>query len=83
MAVAAVQRARLTGVRVPVTREILEIRLAGLPEGVIVGPRRIEIRFESAEDALVQLVALAQALNNDLAQFQQLVAAGGNRGDSS
>ena len=48
MAVAAVQRARLTGVRVPVTREILEIRLAGLPEGVIVGPRRIEIRFESA-----------------------------------
>ena len=37
----------------------------------------------SAEHALVQLVALAQALTNDLGRFQQLVAAGGNRGDPS
>ena len=76
----AVQRARLTGVKIAVTREVLETRLAGLPAGVTVGPRRIEVRFDSAEEALVQLVALAQALTNDLGQFQRLVARGSRGG---
>ena len=58
----------------------LETRLAGLPAGVTVGPRRIEVRFDSAEEALVQLVALAQALTNDLGQFQRLVARGSRGG---
>ena len=77
--VEAVQRARLTGVKIAVTRDVLETRLAGLPAGVTVGPRRIEVVFDSAEEALVQLVALAQALTNDLEAFQRLVARGSRR----
>ena len=45
-----------------------------------VGPRRIEIVFDTAEGALVQLVALAQALTHDLEAFQRLVARGSRGG---
>ena len=76
MAIEAVQRARLTGVKIPVTREVLETRLAGLPDGVTVGPRRIEVVFDNAESALVKLVALVQAFTHDLERFQALVAGG-------
>ena len=35
--------------------------------------RRIEVRFDGAEDALARLYTLAQALGNDLGRFQALV----------
>ena len=56
--------------------EALEARLAGLPEGVSVEPGRIEVRFADAQEAVVKLFALAQALTNDYERFEALVGKG-------
>ena len=71
--VAALRQARLTGIRVAVPREALEVRLSGLPDGVSVEPGRIEVRFSGAQDAVGRLFALAQALTHDYEQFEALV----------
>ena len=71
--VTALRQARLTGIRVAVPVEALEARLAGLPEGVLVEPGRIEVRFRGAKDAVGRLFALAQALTHDYEQFEALV----------
>ena len=65
--------ARLTGIRVAVPVEALEGRLASLPEGVHVARDRIEVRFSGAQEAVVRLFALAQALTHDYEQFEALV----------
>ena len=70
---AELQQARLTGYRFKVPAETMSAKLANLPEGVSVERGRIEVRFDGAEDALVRLYSLAQALGNDLARFQALV----------
>ncbi len=51
----------------------MSAKLANLPDGVRVERGRIEVRFDGAEDALVRLYTLAQALGNDLGRFQALV----------
>ena len=75
--VAELRTARLTGIRVAVPVEALEARLAGLPEGVVVEPGRIEVRFTGAREAVVRLFALAQALTNDYERFETLVERSG------
>ena len=78
--VAELRTARLTGIRVAVPVEALEARLAGLPEGVVVEPGRIEVRFTGAREAVVRLFALAQALTNDYERFETLVGKGERSG---
>ena len=82
--VTEIRRARLTGIRVAVPVEALEARLSGLPEGVLVEPERIEVRFNGAKDAVGRLYALAQALVSDYETFETLVDGGeaaGGRGE--
>ena len=67
------QKARPTGVRFKVPAGSMSAKLANLPDGVSVERGRIEVRFDGAEDALVRLYTLAQALGNDLGRFQALV----------
>ena len=74
------RKARLTGIRVTVPVEALEGRLSGLPAGVVVERDRIEVRYAGAQEAVVKLVALAQALNNDYERFEALVAGEGSSG---
>ena len=64
--------------RVPV--EALDGRLSGLPAGVVVERDRIEVRYAGAKEAVVKLMALAQALNNDYERFEALVAGEGSSG---
>jgi hypothetical protein len=52
-------QARLDTVRIPVTREVLQTHVAGLPGGVALGPGRIEVSFASVPEALQQLFTLA------------------------
>ena len=68
--------ARLTGIRVAVPVEVLEGRLASLPEGVHVARDRIEVRFSGAQEAVARLYALAQVLSNDYDRFETLVGRG-------
>ena len=63
--VAELRTARVSGIRVAVPVEVVEVRLTGLPEGVTVGADRIEVRFAGAKEAVVKLFALAQALTHD------------------
>ena len=72
------RKARLTGVRVTVPVEALGGRLSGLPAGVVVERDRIEVRYAGAKEAVVKLVALAQALNHDYERFEALVAGEGS-----
>ena len=85
LAIEKIQRARLTGsenLKVKgLTKDVLVTRLAGLPEGVTVDPRRIEIVFATSDEALVRLVALAEAITHDLEPFQDLVD--GKKGGAS
>ena len=74
------RKARLTGIRVAVPVEALEGRLSGLPAGVVVERDRIEVRYAGAKEAVVKLMALAQALNNDYERFEALVAGEGSSG---
>ena len=71
------RKARLTGIRVAVPVEALDGRLSGLPAGVVVERDRIEVRYAGAKEAVVKLVALAQALNHDYERFEALVAGEG------
>ena len=74
------RKARLTGIRVAVPVEALDGRLSGLPAGVVVERDRIEVRYAGAKEAVVKLVALAQALNHDYERFEALVAGEGSSG---
>jgi hypothetical protein len=72
-AVTLIRRARLSTVRVAVNPETLNAGLSGLPEGVLVEPRRIEVRYQSAQEAVARLFSLAKALVNDFESFERLV----------
>jgi hypothetical protein len=67
------RQARLDAVRIPVTREVLQTQVAGLPAGVALGPGRIEVQFTSVPEALQQLFTLAQAITNDYDRFAAIV----------
>lgn len=74
---ASLRQARITGIRVPVAPDVRSTRLAGLPDGVTVGPGRIAVEFAGAREAVARLFALAQALVNDYDRFEDLVGRGG------
>jgi hypothetical protein len=76
--VTALREARVAGVRVKVDRDTFSVKLAGLPEGVVVEPRRIVVEFTSAKEAVARLFAIAQALGNDWERFESLVDAAGD-----
>jgi hypothetical protein len=73
------RQARVDAVRIPVTREVLQTHVAGLPAGVALGPGRIEVSFTSVPEALQQLFTLAQAITNDYDRFAAIV--GGRPGE--
>jgi len=62
-----------TGARVsiPVAAEVLSQRLPDLPPGVGLSPGELHIRFESPEELLSKLFALAQAIANDYEAFEK------------
>ena len=70
------ERARITGIRVPVSRERLETRLANTPAGITVMANRIEVTFATAKEAAQQLYTVAAILNNDYTRFEALVESG-------
>nr|ALS90587.1 selenocysteine synthase N terminal [uncultured bacterium] len=74
--IASLHQARIASVRVPVKASVLQMRVSGLPEGVTLGPGRIEVRFDGAREAVQRLFALAQALTNDYATFETVVSDG-------
>lgn len=53
--------------------ELLGQTFAGLPKTIRVGAGRIEIACTSAEDALRQLLELAQAIGNEYGEFERLL----------
>jgi hypothetical protein len=52
---------------------VLTQELENLPEGVCLEPGRITVTFDSAQQALEKLLALAMAVSNDFARFEQQV----------
>jgi hypothetical protein len=77
------QEARVARVRVKVDRAMVSAKLAGLPAGVVVEPRRIVVEFASAKEAVARLFAVAQALGNDWDHFEALVDSDGPEGDTA
>ena len=62
-----------TGARVaiPVAEEVLSQRLPDLPAGVGLSPGALHIQFQSSEELLSKLFALAQAIANDYEAFEK------------
>ena len=53
--------------------DVLRRRAADLPAGIeLVGPGRLQISYQSAEDLLAHVVELAAAATNDFAAFRRL-----------
>ena len=70
------ERARIVGIRVPVTNERLSARLSNTPAGITVMANRIEVTFATPKEAAQQLYTVAAILNNDYTRFEQLVETG-------
>jgi hypothetical protein len=58
-------------VAIAVEPETLRQRLPDLPAGVTLNPGALHIRFQSPEELLSQLFALAQAIANDYETFEK------------
>jgi hypothetical protein len=58
-------------VAVPVEPEALRQRLPDLPPGVELSPGALHIQFQSPEELLGKLFALAQAIANDYEAFEK------------
>jgi hypothetical protein len=58
-------------VAIAVAPETLSQRLPDLPDGVGLSPGALHIRFQSPEELLSKLFALAQAIANDYAAFEK------------
>jgi|SRR5579871_6554580 len=56
---------------IPVTQETLSQRMPDLPAGVGLTPGALHIQFETAEELLSKLFALAQAIANDYEAFEK------------
>jgi hypothetical protein len=61
-------------VHVRVEPEVMSTRLANLPEGVTLLPGQLTVSFETAEQLLERLFALAQALANDFDDLKRIVS---------
>lgn len=70
----ALDRERKEGVPVEAPVSIVNQRLEGLPEGVLISPGKITVAFTSPTEALQKLLALAMAIGNDQALFERLAA---------
>ena len=55
---------------------VLRQTLDGLPEGVVIAPGQITVRFETATEALEKLLALAMAIGNERERFEEAVTIG-------
>jgi hypothetical protein len=62
-------------VAIPVEPETLRQRLPDLPPGVGLSPGELHIQFESSEELLRKLFALAQAIANDYEAFEKRTSA--------
>lgn len=58
-------------VAIPVGEEVLSQRLPDLPAGIGLGPGELRVQFDSAEELLSKLFALAQAIANDYEAFEK------------
>ncbi len=54
--------------------DVINTTLDGLPQGVRVERGRITIEFDTSQQALEKLLALAMAIGNDPADFEEQVA---------
>ena len=62
-------------VAIPLEPETLRQRLPDLPPGVGLSPGELHIQFESSEELLRKLFALAQAIANDYEAFEKRTSA--------
>jgi hypothetical protein len=69
-------RLRLPLVLVEAPASVAGQKLDGLPVGVSVAPGPINVRFQTATEALEKLLALAMAIGNDRERFEQAVTIG-------
>jgi hypothetical protein len=58
---------------IQVTPEVRDRKLANLPSGVKLERRKLEIRFESMEELLRQLLEFSQVISNDYDSFCFLI----------
>ena len=58
-------------VEIPVKQEVLSQRLPGLPAGIGLGSGELHVQFQSPEELLSKLFALAQAIANDYEAFEK------------
>jgi len=58
-------------VAIPVEPEVLSRRLPDLPAGIGLSPGALHIQFQSSEELLSKLFALAQAIANDYEAFEK------------
>jgi hypothetical protein len=58
-------------ISIPVTAEVLSQRLPDLPAGMRLSPGVLHIQFQSSEELLGKLFALAQAIANDYEAFEK------------
>ena len=68
----ALKLRRAAAVKIPVRPEA-SYRLAKLPDGVELGPGRLTVEFEGAEELLAKLYELAQTVANDFERFRGVV----------
>jgi len=58
-------------IAIPVPVEVLSQRLPDLPPGIGLAPGELRVQFETAEELLSKLFALAQAIANDYEAFEK------------
>lgn len=63
-------------VAIAVEPEVLRQRLPDLPPGVSLSPGELHVQFQSSEELLTKLFALAQAIANDYETFEKRTSSG-------
>ena len=64
---------------IPLTKDVYERQVAGLPAGIGLAPGRLTITFTAPEELLQKLFELGQALANDYETFAAAVAPRGGK----
>ena len=67
---AAIENPRLV---VEAPNAVINAKISGLPDGVVIAPGEIRVQFTTTQQALERLLALAMAIGNDFDTFQQAV----------
>jgi hypothetical protein len=73
--IAALLQERSNALMVAAPTAIVNQELAGLPEGISIEPGCLTVRFATARQALEKLLALAMAIRNDPALFEEMATA--------